>query len=102
MNRRTFWLGATSSFASALLFVVPTIRPRVHANAGDSSGNAPYSNWRQYGGSADDAQYSALKQINKTNVAQLKQVWFYGISNNGFRFGCNPIVIDGVMYVVGS
>lgn len=102
MNPRTLWLGTASSFAVALLFVAPAIKPHLNASAGDSSANAPHSNWRQYGGSSDDAQYSALKQINKANVAQLKQIWFYGISNNGFRFGCNPIVIDGVMYVVGT
>jgi quinoprotein glucose dehydrogenase len=102
MNPRTLWLGAALSFAVALLFVAPAIKPDLNARAGDSSAEAPYSNWRQYGGSSDDAQYSALKQIDKSNVAQLKHVWFYGISNNGFRFGCNPIIIDGVMYVVGT
>lgn len=66
-----------------------------------SNSAAPYTTWREYGGSPDDAQYSALKQINRSNVTELKQAWFYPAGNNGFRYGSNPIVIDGVAYVIG-
>jgi hypothetical protein len=31
----------------------------------------PYSNWSNYLGTLDSAQYSALKQISKTNVQRL-------------------------------
>jgi quinoprotein glucose dehydrogenase len=62
----------------------------------------PYTTWQEYGGSPDSAQYSALKQINRSNVTQLEQVWFYPAGNNGYRFGSNPIVVGGVMYVVGK
>jgi quinoprotein glucose dehydrogenase len=61
-----------------------------------------YSDWTQFEGSPDAAQYSALKQVNKTNVAQLQQVWFYPAGNNGLLFGSNPIVVDGVMFVLGK
>ncbi|MBT9330819.1 PQQ-binding-like beta-propeller repeat protein [Paracidobacterium acidisoli] len=71
------------------------------ASAADAKGSAPYTQWREYGGSPDDAQYSALKQINRSNVTQLKQVWFYPAGRNGFRFGSNPIIIDNVVYVIG-
>jgi quinoprotein glucose dehydrogenase len=50
----------------------------------------------------DSAQYSALKQINKSNVKQLELMWFYPAGNNGAEFGFNPIVIDGLMYVLGK
>jgi hypothetical protein len=29
-------------------------------------------------------------------------VWFYPDGNKGFRYGFNPLVVDGVMYVVGK
>ena len=61
-----------------------------------------YTTWSDYEGSADSEQYSALTQINRSNVAQLQQVWFYPNGNNGFRYGFNPLVVDGVMYVVGK
>lgn len=67
----------------------------------EASNSAPYTTWREYGGSPDDAQYSALNQINRSNVTELKQVWFYPSGNNGFRYGSNPIIIDGVAYVIG-
>jgi quinoprotein glucose dehydrogenase len=65
-------------------------------------GAKPYTTWSDYEGSADSAQYSALTQINKSNVAQLQQVWFYPGGSNGFRYGFNPLVVDGVMYVLGK
>ena len=83
-------------------FAVLDSTPTAVIGATDSSSPAPYATWKEYGGSPDDAQYSALKQINRSNVAELKQVWFYPAGNNGFRFGSNPIVIDGVMYVIGE
>src|ERR1700744_4393207 len=61
-----------------------------------------YTTWSDYEGSADSAQYSALTQINKSNVAQLQQVWFYPGGNNGFRYGFNPLGVDGGMSVLGK
>ena len=34
----------------------------------------PYTTWRDYGGSADSMQYSALSQVNKSNVTQAVDV----------------------------
>jgi quinoprotein glucose dehydrogenase len=63
---------------------------------------APYTTWSDYGGSADSMQYSALKQIDKTNVAKLEQVWFHPAPGPGGRFAFSPLVVDNVMYVVGK
>ena len=35
----------------------------------------PYTSWKDYGGAPDSMQYSALRQINKTNVARLELAW---------------------------
>jgi hypothetical protein len=40
----------------------------------------PYSTWTDYGGAPDSSQYSALKQIDKTNVSRLEQAWFYPVA----------------------
>lgn len=85
--------------AAFLLFSLESEKP---ASAGGASAGAPYTRWNEYGGSPDDAQYSALKQINKSNVGHLKQVWFFPAGDNGFRFGSNPIVVDNVIYVIGK
>jgi quinoprotein glucose dehydrogenase len=61
----------------------------------------PYTNWDQYGGSADSMQYSALAQINKTNVKQLQPAWFYPVPGEPERLTFNPLVVDNMMYVSG-
>jgi quinoprotein glucose dehydrogenase len=90
-----------SLFLVAGLFVLGLARER-SAHAADGWSARPYSTWKEYGGAPDDSQYSSLKQINRSNVAALKQVWFYPTGNNGFRYGSNPIVIDSTMYVIGK
>jgi quinoprotein glucose dehydrogenase len=67
-----------------------------------STPKRPYTTWSDYGGSSDSAQYSALTEINKTNVAQLEQAWFYPVSDRTGNFSFNPIVVDNVMYVLGQ
>ena len=60
-----------------------------------------YTTWRDYAGSPDSMQYSALKQINKQNVQRLELAWFYPVPDRTGNFGFNPIVVDGVMYLLG-
>src|SRR5689334_6888463 len=63
---------------------------------------ARYTTWSDYGGTADSMQYSALKQITKANVNRLELVWSYPAPGPAGRFAFNPLVVDGVMYVVGK
>jgi quinoprotein glucose dehydrogenase len=61
----------------------------------------PYTTWSDYAGSADSMQYSALAQINKTNVAALQPAWFYPVPGAAARIVFNPLIVDDVMYVAG-
>jgi quinoprotein glucose dehydrogenase len=61
----------------------------------------PYTTWSDYGGAADSMQYSALTQITKQNVSRLELAWFFPVPDRKGNFGFNPIVVDGVMYVLG-
>jgi quinoprotein glucose dehydrogenase len=61
----------------------------------------PHSQWREYGGSADGAQYSALNQINRSNVARLQVAWTYR-TGDANKYAFNPLVIDGTMYVLAK
>ena len=47
-------------------------------------------------------QYSALAQIDATNVSRLEQAWFYPVTGDAARLPFNPVVVDGVMYVAGA
>src|SRR6059058_2295527 len=58
-----------------------------------------YTTWRSYGGGAHSSQYSALKQINKSNVSQLQVAWTFPVSGTVIF---NPLVIDSVMYLQAS
>src|SRR5215472_3318612 len=59
-----------------------------------------FATWSQYLGGADSSQYSSLKQINKTNVKQLEVAWTYPSGPGTLLF--DPIVVDGVMYVLAN
>src|SRR5690606_6498830 len=54
--------------------------------------------WRTYAGSPDSSSYSALDQINRSNVHQLEVAWTYP-TNDKMVYMANPIVIDRVMYL---
>jgi glucose dehydrogenase len=58
----------------------------------------PYTTWRTYGGGGHASQYSALAEINKSNVTQLEVAWSFPVGERSFVF--NPIVVDDVMYVL--
>jgi quinoprotein glucose dehydrogenase len=55
--------------------VVGTMSVR-HATA-QSQSDAVHSTWREYGGAPDGAQYSSLRQIDRTNVGKLQRAWTF-------------------------
>lgn len=59
------------------------------------------NSWAEYGGSPDSAQYSDLAQINRGNVKNLHVVWRYP-TGSAENYLFNPIVVDGVMYVLAK
>ncbi len=61
----------------------------------------PHTAWSDYGGGPDASQYSALNQINRTNVGKLQIAWSYPIGD-GNLYLFNPVVVDGVMYAMGK
>src|SRR6185369_16857915 len=64
-------------------------------------GKPKFNTWRAYLGGADSSQYSSLDQINKKNVAQLQVAWTYPTGDlRTYRF--NPVVVDGVIYVLAK
>jgi quinoprotein glucose dehydrogenase len=64
---------------------------------GAANAQQPYTTWREYGGGAHSSQYSALKQIDKSNVAQLEVAWTFPSGEKSFSF--NPLIVDRTMYV---
>src|SRR5689334_21153542 len=60
--------------------------------------------WVTNGGNLTNQRYSTLKQIDTTNVGQLKGVWMTRLKGSGvggkYSFEASPLVKDGIMYVV--
>src|SRR5437773_12510623 len=60
--------------------------------------------WVTNGGNLTNNRYSTLKQINTTNVGQLKGAWMTRLKSSGlggkYSFEASPLVKDGIMYVV--
>jgi quinoprotein glucose dehydrogenase len=59
-------------------------------------------NWSDYGGGLDSMSYSPMQQINKSNVNQLEQAWFFPVPGTSARFSFSPLIMDGKMYVLGK
>lgn len=63
----------------------------------------PFTTWSVYRGDNGSTGYSALNQINKSNVDSLELAWTYhtGDAREGNRstIECNPIIVNGMMYV---
>ncbi|MFN3647986.1 MAG: PQQ-dependent dehydrogenase, methanol/ethanol family [Armatimonadota bacterium] len=65
-------------------------------------------NWLTYYGAYDGQRFSALDQINASNVKQLKPAWVFQYGQIGltatpatYSWEAAPLVVDGVMYVSG-
>jgi quinoprotein glucose dehydrogenase len=58
-----------------------------------------HSQWNDYAGASDSAQYSALDQINRLTVGKLRVAWSYP-TGDGNKYLFNPIVVDRTMYVL--
>jgi quinoprotein glucose dehydrogenase len=82
-----------------LIVTLALVTLTAQSSSNGSRGAKPYTTWTAYQGGAHSSQYSALDQINKSNVSQLEVAWTYPVSGN---ITFNPIVIDNVMYVQGT
>ena len=97
-TRYSRWLVCLLAVAGCLSLIFVFIPRQTSAR----TSSEPYSSWSDYGGSSDSMSYSSINQINKNNVSGLKQEWFVPAPGPVGRFSFNPLVIDGVMYVVGK
>ena len=96
MNRSTRYHWTTKFVAGSTLLLAAIMIGR----GAPADAPKPYTGWNDYAGSPDGMQYSALKQINKNNVNRLELAWFYSKKGPGAPF--NPLVVEGVMYILGN
>jgi quinoprotein glucose dehydrogenase len=60
-----------------------------------------YTTWSDYGGATDSSQYSALKQIDRSNVNKLEVAWIFPTGDTN-KYFFNPLVAGGLMYVLAK
>jgi len=58
-----------------------------------------HSTWNTYLGNPDSSHYSALTQINRSNVDKLQVAWSYDIGDD-HSYEFNPIVVGKTMFVM--
>jgi len=75
-----------------LYFTLPT-----HARAAGQD----YTTWSDYGGGPDSSQYSALSEINRTNVSKLEVAWVFPTGDDR-RYFFNPVQAHGLTYVLAA
>jgi alcohol dehydrogenase (cytochrome c) len=59
------------------------------------------ANWTSYNGDYSGQRYSSLKEINRSNVGQLRAAWVFHPGNSQ-RLEATPVVIRGMMYVTSA
>ena len=85
----------SKSFLVVLVVLVTALAVVYFYNASLSS----HEEWREYLGGPDRNHYSSLKQIDSSNVNQLKIAWEYHTGDSG-QVQCNPIIVDGRLFAV--
>jgi quinoprotein glucose dehydrogenase len=106
MHKRWFALWALSGLMFAWYWPIKGHTQEEASGRKDSANTSPestvaptYSTWSDYAGSSDASQYSALTQINGSNVSKLQVAWTYP-TGDGNKYLFNPLVVDRTMYVL--
>jgi quinoprotein glucose dehydrogenase len=73
----------------------------VSAWSGPDDDGQSHKTWSTYLGNPDASHYTALTQIDRSNVDKLEVAWTYD-SGNERAYEFNPIVVGNVMYVIAQ
>src|SRR5665213_1965130 len=60
--------------------------------------SAAETDWPAYGGGAEDIRYSALRQIDRSNVKNLRIAWSYDTADGSGDPQTQPIMVDGILF----
>jgi alcohol dehydrogenase (cytochrome c) len=102
LNEDTFNVQFVDAAGATYVFDKLTLEAHKVENVGVTSARleqaaAEPQNWLMYWGDYSSTHYSALKQIDTTNVARLRAAWTFPMPGDSV-LEATPIVVDGVMY----
>jgi quinoprotein glucose dehydrogenase len=76
---------------------------KVKKSKGKNAVPPQHVEWKDYGGGPDASKFVNFIQIDKKNVTGLQPAFVYSTASdraNGYHF--NPIIVDGIMYVLAK
>lgn len=79
----------------------PAASSPVSVSSGDLLAQPVGANWTSYNGDYSGRRYSALHEITKANVSQLRAEWVFHPGNSQ-RLEVTPVVVRGIMYVTSA
>ena len=79
--------------------VVPAAHPAALTPAVSWPDPSSRTNWHRSLGDATSSRFSALQEIHRGNVANLKVAWTYHSKDGAANIQCNPIIVEGVLYL---
>lgn len=77
---------------------IPAAKPEELTPANGLPAREAFLKWERSHGDNGARRYSALAQINRTNVANLAVAWTYRAKDGDGNIQCNPIVVNGLMF----
>ena len=75
---------------------IPAAKPEELTPANGYPTRDTFLTWHRSHGDNGGMRYSALEQINLTNVAELQQAWIYHSADGSNNLQCNPIIVGGM------
>jgi glucose dehydrogenase len=88
--------------AIGVAFLMDAVMARAQAGGakqGSSAAVPAHTSWSDYGGGTDSAQYTALTQINPSNVKDMQVVWTAPTGDDA-RYVFEPVQAHGVVYAL--
>ena len=98
LSLRLFFLAMTVRSAEPETFIIPAAKTEELTRANGWPAMDDFRKWDRSLGGPTSNRFSALTQISKANVAQLKVAWEYHSKDGAWNIQCNPIIVDGVMF----
>jgi len=96
-----FCLLTAGSWQRLVCQVTGSNRSALQVNAKDLLTTPVEENWPSYNGDYSGRRFSSLREINRSNIAQLRAAWVFH-PRNSQRLEVTPVVIRGVMYVTSA
>jgi quinoprotein glucose dehydrogenase len=67
-----------------------------------AAGSMRHKEWKDYGGGPDQSKFADFTQISKQNINKLKVEYVYPSGDKTEYYKFNPIIVDGIMYVLAK